>query len=794
MNSPLEQVAEALRLQVPLVGLVPLLRKALSFLFMQVSRCSCSRLLGELFGLLLMSDKAGSLNVKLLLAGLVRELCVDGKLPSFVPESISAYSEAKLQVVLPLIRQLGDKHFSTEANVDFLIALIRSNEQAGVGVKLEALSLLVERSFGGKKLESLDDFVADAISGCSADIEEKRSGSSSFGSLMRRSKKVSSFALEIDGTKAYDIFTVLVHSPVFTPDQLLHVGVFSCLHAFLDLRLGRRIKVEEEEGDELVGPPNSPAGDGSPLPDRLLLSASSSSSSRLAEAVVSLAIRVFEQSQREISPIIFNGKISWKFFPPSESLLSYTREMVESAIVQVLKCLDVVSRKDPSVVSLVFPHLRRMFERVMILRRSESCGVALCEILKYFINHSYLVIFDLEPVLSHFFSVHIPSLVPGSPVVAMEAVVFLVEYASILSQFQSHIFSKFFPSVLRLAAWFPRTAGSELVALIPSWVRAGAPIVDLLNTILDLPLITAVSELSACAQDYYPLDEPGSVDLVAARAAMKLYRSKEFREVQKYCSRSCGNFFCTGLAKFFWNGLPVTPRVAASSTLVPAYVSSLLAEMNGVEKASEVFPAILSRYGAANVFLFDSKSNQLGTLFIAYLDREVNEQLLYAHKSQVVSAIVDRVEQGTCVELVTHLVSKIGNEIKSRPVPLFFKILKWLLAGGDASLILPPPALQVVYTKQGHVVQAPDDHHEALDILMSKNFRFEIPNQLSCVVISALTKLAVSFPQYRPQIVYLFEHLPQSPAVLHERIAESLILLLSFNLSRDLMHTGPFGG
>jgi hypothetical protein len=90
------------------------------------------------------------------------------------------------------------------------------------------------------------------------------------------------------------------------------------------------------------------------------------------------------------------------------------------------------------------------------------------------------------------------------------------------------------------------------------------------------------------------------------------------------------------------------------------------------------------------------------------------------------------------------------------------------------------------------VVQRPSDAHPLLDDMITRKIKCDISLQLSCAVIAALTKLAVSFPQYRPQTVFLFERMSPD-LLLAERIAESLMLLQSFHLSRDLQ-TGPCGG
>lgn len=838
-------------------SLTPLLRKALTHLMKSPkSFPESSRLVGELFGLLL-SDKTDSLQVRILLASLVRELSESGKLPLFVPENFSAYSDDKLQVVLPLVRELcSDSRTATRENLEFLVSVLQS-ERSSVSVKLEALSSVVHlvslNPSLRKGLEKLDDYVANVIASTEPVNSSRRPGPALQSNLLikkirdtvsYRSSCVDSQALELDGTKANEMFTVLLHMDgFFSSEQLIHVGIFSSLYQFLKLRLSKNFAFANQE-ETLVAPPNSPmSGDIRAFNrwEKPLESAMSSLSSSLTNSVVKVSIRLLQQCQREISSnaSILSGKKSWKFINSdvSEPLVGFTRELMESSIVELLKCLDIVSKRDPTVVSALFPHLRRTYERVIILKQNESLGIALCEILRYFLNHSYLVIFDIEPVLTHFFSFHLSRLVSVTSsdnshcakrsIIAMEAVVFLLEFAPVLAHIHPGILSKHFPSILRLASWYPRGAGSEISALIPHLIKAGAPLVDLFNTILDLPLITAVSELTFSVEDYVekPTNNGSSIEtsgsdktiisggpvsedpFLNARSAMRLYRSAEFLEIQTYCSRADSdsksvwaagavhqkhNFLLTSL----WKGLSLSPRVAAASRLVPDYLSVLLEEVESsqdVEKTGNVFKAILARYGSGNIFLFKS---EIGHLLIDFVDKVVNQTLITNHMNEVVTAIVDRVVvPGHGEELVARLVVKIG-EVKSKPVPLFYKVLKWLLLLGcnsnNVDVITPDESLEVVYIKQGRVVQRPSDSHPLLDDMITRKIKCDISLQLSCAVITALTKLAVSFPQYRPQTVFLFERM--SPDLLQAvRIAESLMLLQSFHLSRDLQ-TGPCGG
>ena len=856
--------------------LLPLLRTALNDLTLSPVRGGLSsddlsaqaRLVGELFGLLVSDVSVQNSAVLTLLTGLIRELSVNGQVPRFVNERLSCYSVDRLRFLLPLLRNLRmSAPMISGFNLDFL-SQIAVNTQLAIPVRLEALTTLIHMGRGSHALTRSD--AMGRVDACIAEVLKTSSAVDTAAlagrkrGLLKRvvasltTEGVSPAGMELDGSivAANEPFTALVHLSLFSPDQLMHIGVFSSLSNYLSLRF---VPVG---GHPPEAPPTTPAAGIAPTP---LIPSFTDDTTGLTDAVVAMAVRILSQCQRDISALILNGKKKWKFVasPPSSQakpgepagsptsaslgihspLVGWTREFVESVIVEVVKCLDVICKRDPSVVSLVFPHVRKVYERV--LQRPDSPGIAICQTVQFFINHSYLVIFDIEPVLRFFFATHIPKIVSPSTLVprkcslALESIIFLNDYCSVLASVHTSVFVRHFPSVLRLAAWFPRSAGGELEDVIANLVRVGATdtvLVDLFHTIMDIPLIAGISELSLNIDDYVetghagggstcptvlelnpgredqsthichspdPTEEPDQ--FASARSFMRLIRSVEFKDVSDYANRvelpldkPAGSNVWTNnvsgsrtisLLTDLWEGLPLTPRVSAASKLVPRYIDVFLRAVRQTEcnqVTSEILRCILTRFGNSKIFLFRP---EIASLFLQYISDVISPPLLAVHRNEVVTAVLERVLDGSVQgsDLVVHLVYLIGEMgSKSDSLGLFVRLLRWLLAGDTVANQLDPE-VDIAYVKIGRVVRKPDHQHPILD---SPARPARSDPHLTVIVVTALTKLASNFPQYRPQTEALFEAVrtrTDPGSVVTERIRESLIVLRSFHLSQQLL-------
>ena len=751
------ELSELLKSQTIVVNshvLVPVLRQAIAAV--RAARPTTgtnfyTRLVGEVYGLLIsLPDGAASTHVQLLLVSVVRDLCLNGKLPVFVSPRLTS-----LGPVLSLVRELyhSDDSF-TSSSFESLAAVVSDGGPAGP--RLEALSTLIHLK--SCRLSELDAILATALIGTDCTPATARRSTRTFVTLLSGSPNAM-IATELDGSviPPTSPFSVLVAAGRFSDAQQWHIGVFSSLVAFLQARSG------------------------------------GSTSEELFEGIVANAIRLLTQSQRDISASGFSGKKSFKFV--NRDLVPWSKDLVESAMVETLRGLSIVCKESPGKVPIVFPHVRRMYERVLL--RPDSPGIAMCETIKFFLTHAHLVIFDIEPVLRYFFGSFLAKLVTDRSVSSQlltETAIFICDYATVLAGNHGALFASYFPAILRVAAWSPRAAGTELTAVMGEILKSGDSedfFSDFFHSILDLPLIAAISELTLSVDDYIEKRSLDASDglgghedqFTQARIAMRLVRSAEFRDIQEYLSRphvGVKNVWlhspaAAALVTELWNGILPTPRIAAATRLVVSYLEIFLAH----EKLpTRIFGAILSRFGRS--FLFKP---EVGTLLIAYVNRSSNAAIMKEFRSEIVTAILHRILQNFGSELIIHLVRMMGIFV-DQVDPLFVKLLRYLLTG-ECGL---EPNLEIVYIKNGRILQQPNEQHPLLDSLVSDNVVCPVDAELVCVILSTLTKIAAAFPQYRPQTVHIFATARGSlRPVAQERIDESLVVLHSFHCSRRLV-------
>ena len=77
--------------------------------------------------------------------------------------------------------------------------------------------------------------------------------------------------------------------------------------------------------------------------------------------------------------------------------LAWQLEFSESAALEAVRILDLLCLLDNSLVSSIFPAIKRVYERRTL------CASLFCQVLQFLLNHGHHVIFDVEPVLAHFF-------------------------------------------------------------------------------------------------------------------------------------------------------------------------------------------------------------------------------------------------------------------------------------------------------------------------------------------------------------------------------------------------------
>ena len=847
---------------------------------------------------------------------------IDGKLPRYFNEPLATYSEKRLVYLIALMHELDSGTISeSNVDFLSQLVVSNLVESLNVKLSAFSLLVSSGVNFSHFFYE-IDEFLVSLFSATYADNTNdlktiKKHGNSILKSFISgiTSSSIGPKPRELDGSISNEkLFSPIHHIGTYSIDQTTYLGFLSSLYDYIVIRFGPKILAEENliPNAPPVSPLNSPInGLSQPAPSAVFsvnhrftsTSLLDPMDRALAETVVQLSIQVLGQCQREISSQILEGRkqfrhvatvaaygnfgqtssssssssslgtkkmISEEPLSNTNSSLSttttptaiisplklWTREYVESVVAEILRILNVLCAKDPSIASIVFPHIKRVYERIVL--RPDSPGTCTCEMVKFFLNHSHLIIFDLEPVLKFFFSQHIPRLLNcslsqsggggsynRSPILATETYLLICENSSVLTSTHWPIYSRYFPAILQLVAWYPRLVSGtpdsvlEFTQIIDDFVLKATPeiLADIFHTVCDLPLIAAINELSLNISDYIlptttttntvsETPDPAATSMAAidttddvtndqfanGRIFMRLLRSSQFKNITDYVNRTrttngsniwisdttnSGDMSTTRqLLSELWQGLPLTPRVSASTRLVPLIMSKLFEKLFSPKFASIIFKCILSRFGTDRIFLF---KRDISDLFVTNISKIVSPQLFSEHRNQIVTAILERVFTDPKDELVINLVFLIGSiKTLSQERPLFVRTLIWILlklTGLDAEVDgekINFNHSDIVYIKDGRLVQPPSIRHELLDHM--ETHHVHVPPitdslELACVIVMSLTKIGIQFPQYRPRILSVLSTLPSAkvPNVLIERTNECTILLKSHHINEELV-------
>jgi hypothetical protein len=811
MSDPFESVSTQLRAgrDINSAVVTTQLRRCWNRLALTTVPISISdKYLSELFSLLVSPNFHEKDRFFILITGAIRELS-SGRLPRFCSTDLSIYHSSRLMYVLSLVRQLDSENLAIDP---FFLAGILCDDKLDTGIRLEAFAAITD---------DVDITVAKILLETPSAL---KSSISRFSTLLGQ-KSPQCFSL--DGTvTSTTTFSPIHHMSSFSSAQLLHIGIFSNLANYVKVRFEKPVV---NPSIILSAPPTPVSTSGMPQDTLMNLSRFSLMDNdglkHFADQLVQYCIAVLAQCQSEINPVIFGSRKYFKHVP-SENITEWTLAYMESVIVECVKILDIVASRDPSRVSSIFPHIRKIYERIIL--RPDSPGVAVCAVLKFFLNHSHLVIYDVDPALRFFFATHIPKLTtPNSvgktfgqqtcygrkSVLVAEAMVFLIDSTPLLCSIHVPILLRFFPALIHLVAWYPRLAGPVLLGVLRQILDASRTdnfFQNLLNTVCDIPLLTAAMEMSLDISDYV---EPAETDDASSKSPdpfangrlfMRLMRSSQFRQICDYvhrtdtdaveCVWSSSSTVTADLLRDLWMGLPITPRVSAAAKLVPKYLEVIFTRLTdgspiSTTTTSSILKTILCRYGSRNIFLF---KEEMANAFIEFITRVCDESVLVAHRMEIVSAIVTRINQDE-LSLVYSLVFLIGDVPRKQPgdaLPLFVRTLRWLLVhltGTQKNILAVAPENEVVYLEFGRIVKSPSDAHPLLEQSIAPS---NPSPHLVSVTVAAITKLASKFPQYRPQVVALLEgvHAEISPkSYPAERIGESLRILSAHHISRELV-------
>ena len=795
------------------------------------------RVLQELFALLVGDNGFAPPRIRILSSALVRELS-SGEVPYFFRDNFGGnfdhYDHNKVVYFLPVLSQLLNADLLVK-NIPNLVMWFTS-DSASISLKTSALSNLLAAVQRFPNVLDQDQHIrpmeaqfCKLLTGAS--LETRRTTSTTLFGVRIVSSSASCNVTEVDGTPTRDFFTCMNNSYDYSEDQLLNVHIFSSLYCWLFyLYQAQLLETRKRQSrDDIVSKlehyglvhGESRGAVSEPRPgDKSSLIGHFTLDEEFREVVISICLRILSQVELDI---VRDGPQQMRLgarYVISE--LDWMREFIEGVSMEAVRILDLLCLMDPSLVTRIFPAVKKVYERTA----NRQSGVVFAAVLQFFVNHGQHVIFDVDPVLHHFFEDYV-SVRYRQQLLAMSTLLFLTTNTSKML-LHTPVFPKYYPAIIKLLVWHPRTLAEEVLPILPAMVGPSS-FAELFHTLLDLPLTAAFME-------YERPDEPHA-DAQMMRLGLDRM-SVPFKTVHQYIMRNQAGGVCIweardeaqlSMIRVLWNSLPVTPRVSSVCKLVPRFLRvyfDVLLNNAPPECIERVVPLLLQRF--ASLYPVDFFLNSVHTLIIDTLQAIFQQwpAFLMSLKREVVHAISTHLDvQGRL--LVLHLCWIIGELLRPplyetgerAGVAMFFEALETLAYQAISVRPEPEEAESKALPREagdkeksqsqglqdedpngvdGEGEQAPE---AAKDFAGEAHFVVFSPRFVA-VITASLTKLGTKFPEFAPRVVLCLLKMQQHYAAdfsdgvefVRDRLADSLQLLRHSAISSSVYSSSTFLG
>ncbi|XP_070580171.1 AP-5 complex subunit zeta-1-like isoform X1 [Ptychodera flava] len=370
---------------------------------------------------------------------------------------------------------------------------------------------------------------------------------------------------DIDGTPSRDIFTVLSIGQYLSGDQLLNIHSFSMLKNWLLL---------SRPAASTVAPPDTKA-----LTESMSMTGGFSDRAKhvLREKAYEYCLRIIDQCERK-------------------PMKGQDYDLQHACLVEALSVLDILCTQDSSLVPRLFPTIKRVYSQISDNVDYPRVHLAL---VQFFLNHGETVMYDPQPAMDTYFG-RLVALHYNIPSTAFDTVMFLQDNLEVLC-LNTNIMEKYFPNLLKILAWNPRTFLTEYIDILPSMLSANTA-AEMLHTLLDLPCMTAALEVAQKASRFDTTTMSGSDLLVVPGGSLEAYLMPTNKPLFKFVTRQEAGHGDTidrlnTLHKLI-SDMRFHPRVTVCGQAVPVllhlYFQTVL-EYGAFELVCKLVPMILER-------------------------------------------------------------------------------------------------------------------------------------------------------------------------------------------------------
>uniref|UniRef100_T1JGU9 Uncharacterized protein n=1 Tax=Strigamia maritima TaxID=126957 RepID=T1JGU9_STRMM len=338
-----------------------------------------------------------------------------------------------------------------------------------------------------------------------------------------------SFVTELDGVQTQEFFTILNLAKYYSSDQLGNICAFSAIRSWLS---------------------------------SFNTSTSSSSVTDLVAVVLDYCVRVLMQCERRV-------------IHKEDSYLQST------CVLECVQLLDLVCRLDSTRSASVFCTIRRLHEQyAQILQNTSEKQTILMSIAAFALHHGEIVAYDSTIMIETILKAIATDC--RDAITSFEIVQFLKNNLSELKK-HDNLVVQYFPNILKILAWRPRTFFEDFIILLPSLFTASVS-VEMFHSLVDLPCLAA-SLLYATDNSILPvINNPALRSMFAFMLRHKCGIGDTFARLDEF------HQFILPLVNH--------PRVTNCGDVVPFLLRTffdIIISMDTTEHLTRLLPAMLER-------------------------------------------------------------------------------------------------------------------------------------------------------------------------------------------------------
>ena len=368
------------------------------------------------------------------------------------------------------------------------------------------------------------------------------------------------------------------------------------------------------------------------------------------------------------------------------------RRMLEGAAVEAVRILTMLCQQDDTLVKKVFPEVKRVHSR-FLGKSSETRRLYPADI-QFFVEHFDSMIYNTEELVNSYLS-SVPVKLHTNSSACFEILDFCLRNSGFLQRFP--FLSKFFPNLLKIVAWHPRSFLYEFLELIPLFMTDETTC-EVFHSILDIPCTSVMLELARQNNiDQYLIE-----NLRTSTGDVGAFISKSHRQISDFFLRceSGGPETIDKLDKIFAALAPMSnkTRVTVCCQVVPLLLQKFFADLTAHfdrDVQRKLFPSLLERVFVLfpNTTLQSGVRNVLSQQLIRLCS--LNPEFISVHQDEIL--YVFKAMRTSCSGLESVLASLVYciGEFSVRPgvcgieqIAKYYEVIETLLYETKASLFV----------------------------------------------------------------------------------------------------------